>query len=166
VKAPSNTKASCRMEWHPGACAARWPETALWEFCLSIDIELGFHTERSRKLENPSHRDNSNVHLTSDLLNGEPGSKPHHFLVVRRGRPIGFLVLVPCFLAAFMPALTRSQIESRSNCATATRMCISSLLAGLDSSVSKALRSGNETESRDSPVPEFLPRNLVCGPNV
>jgi hypothetical protein len=33
-------------------------------------------------------------------------------------------------LAARMPALTRSWISSRSNCATAARMCMRSLLAG------------------------------------
>lgn len=46
-------------------------------------------------------------------------------LKIRRGRPIAFPVLVPCALAARMPALTRSRINSRSNCATAARMCIS-----------------------------------------
>jgi hypothetical protein len=38
-------------------------------------------------------------------------------LKIRRGRPIAFPVFVPCALAARIPALTRSRINSRSNCA-------------------------------------------------
>ena len=45
-------------------------------------------------------------------------------------------LLAPFALAFLMPALTRSLINSLSNCATAARICSSSLLAGLLSSVS------------------------------
>jgi len=74
-----------------------------------------------------------------------------------------------------MPALTRSRISSRSNCATAARMCNRSLLAGLDSSVSSpcevAMHCFSVTTSRSRVMhqrsrrqPSGIGRRAIHGP--
>jgi hypothetical protein len=63
--------------------------------------------------------------LAGDLLESKgpfsEDAQPLSDSKMRRARPTAFPVFVPRILAAFMPALTRSRINSRSNCATAAR---------------------------------------------